>query len=127
MARGKSTKLLATLPDRYSNDWLKRLDKRTRVAQAVLAKIAQLEEDAGGADSLATVKRSLIRHAVWLDALVEGYEMRLAAGEEVDVGGFTQSLNSLVGLYRLIGLERRQRPARTLRDVMGANAPEKPA
>lgn len=118
MARGKSTKLLATLPDRYSNDWLKRLDKRTKVAQAVLAKIAQLEEDAGGAESVATVKRSLIRHAVWLDAIVEGFEMRLAAGEAADVGALTQALNSLVGLYRLIGLERKPKKGRVLGDVM---------
>ena len=122
MARGKSTKLLATLPDDYSSDWLGKLDKRTKIARAVLARIGELEYDAGGAESLSAARRSLIRHAAWLDAIVESYEMRLASGEQIDVGGHTQALNSLLGLYRLLGLERRQRPARSLRDVMDAPA-----
>ena len=122
MARGKSTKLLGTLPDSYAADWLDRLDKRTKIARAVLARIGELGSDAGGAESLSAARRSLIRHAAWLDAIVESYEMRLASGAEIDVGGHTQALNSLLGLYRLLGLERRQRPARTLRDVMDAPA-----
>lgn len=122
MARGKSTKLLATLPDSYSADWLARLDKRTKVARAVLARIGELESDAGGAESLSAARRSLIRHAAWLDAMVESHELRLAAGEEVDAGAYTQSLNSLIGLFRLLGLERRAKPARTLREVMSGGA-----
>ena len=122
MARGKSTKLLATLPETYSSDWLARLDKRTKVARAVLARVTELESDAGGADALSAARRSLIRHAAWLDALVESYEMKLAAGEAIDVGAFTQSLNSLLGLLRLIGLERRQKKVASLRDVMNGTA-----
>lgn len=122
MSRGKSTKLLATLPETYSSDWLARLDKRTKVARAVLARVTELESDAGGADALSAARRSLIRHAAWLDALVESYEMKLAAGEPIDVGAFTQSLNSLLGLLRLVGLERRQKKAITLRDVMNGTA-----
>jgi hypothetical protein len=118
MARGKSTKLLATLPDSYSSDWLTKLDKRTKVARAIRERIAELESDAGGADSLSAARRSLIRHACWLDSLVESHEMRLAAGEEIDVGAFTQSLNSLLGLYKLLGLERKAKQTRSLRDVM---------
>jgi hypothetical protein len=36
MARGKSTKLMATLPDNYAAKWVDKLDKRTKVARAVL-------------------------------------------------------------------------------------------
>jgi len=122
MARGKSTKLLATLPDNYSADWVDRLDKRTMVARAVLARIAELESDAGGAESLSAARRSLIRHAAWLDGIVESYELRLATGQQIDVGAYTQSLNSLLGLYRLIGLERKSRPLRTLREAMDGPA-----
>ncbi len=122
MARGTSTKLLATLPDNYSSDWLQRLDKRTKIARAVLARIGQLESDAGGADSISAARRSLIRHAAWLDAIVDSHELRLAAGEQLDVGAYTQALNSLLGLFRLIGLERKARPAKRLRDVMEQSA-----
>lgn len=124
MARGKSTKLLATLPDGYSAGWLDKLDKRTKVAKAVLARITELETDAGGAETLSAARRSLIRHAAWLDAIVESYEMKLAAGEQIDVGGHTQALNSLLGLFRLLGLERRQKPVRNLRDLMDRGSPK---
>lgn len=119
MARGKSVKLLATLPDSYSADWLAKLDKRTKVARAVLARIGELESDAGGPESLGAARRSLIRHAAWLDAIVESYEMKLASGEQIDVGGHTQALNSLLGLFRLLGLERQAKPAGTLGGIMG--------
>lgn len=120
VARGKSTKLLTTLPDDYSADWLTKLDKRTRVARAVMERIALLESDAGGAEALSAARRSLIRHCAWLDALVETHELRLAAGETIDTGSYTQSLNSLLGLYKLIGLERRARKTESLRDIMRA-------
>lgn len=119
MARGKSTKLMATLPDNYSSNWLGKLDKRTKVAQAVLKRIAALEADAGGAESLTAARRSLIRHAAWLDAIVDSHELRLAAGEALDVGAYTQALNSLLGLFRMLGLERK---AKTVRDLAAIRA-----
>jgi hypothetical protein len=122
MARGKSTKLLATLPDSYSSNWLSRLDKRTKIARAVLARIADLESDAGGAEVLSAARRSLIRHAAWLDCLVDSHELRLASGEAIDTGAYTQSLNSLLGLFRVLGLERKTKSTRTLRDVMSGGA-----
>lgn len=122
MARGTSTKLLATLPDNYSADWLQRLDKRTKIARAVLGRIADLESDAGGAPALSAARRSLIRHAAWLDAIIDSHELRLAAGEQLDVGAYTQALNSLLGLFRLIGLERKARGVKRLGDVMGRAA-----
>jgi hypothetical protein len=122
MARGKSTKLLTTLPDGYSADWVAKLDKRTKVARAVLARIGELESDAGGAESLSAARRSLIRHAAWLDAIVDSHELRLAAGQQIDTGAYTQALNSLLGLYRLLGLERRAKKAASLRDVMNGTA-----
>jgi hypothetical protein len=127
MARGTSTKLMATLPDKYSSNWLTRLDKRTRIARAVLDRIGALESDAGGEAALSHAKRSLIRRAVWIEALCEGQELRLAAGEAIDVGALTQLTNSLLGVYRMLGLERRQRPVRSLRQIMNGSAPVAPA
>lgn len=121
MARGKSVRLLTTLPDHYRGaDWVRRLDKRSKVARAVMGRIGELESDAGGAESLSAVRRSLIRHAAWLDAVVETHELRLADGQKIDMGAYTQALNSLLGLYRLLGLERKARKTQTLREVMQA-------
>ena len=123
MSRGKSKRLLTTLPDHYRADFVKRLDKRSKVARAIMARIATLESDAGGAESLSAARRSLIRHAAWLDAMVESHELRLAEGQRVDAGAYTQALNSLIGLYRLLGLERKARKTQTLREVMRGDSP----
>ena len=61
---------------------------------------------------------------VWLEAVIEHSEQRLAAGDGIDLGGHTQAINTLIGLYRLLGLERRTRKVRTLREVMSSPAPD---
>ncbi len=122
MARGVSTKLLTTLPADYSARWLERLDKRTKIWRAILPRIQRLEEDAGGANALSHAKRSLCRRAAFLELLCETQELRFTAGEPADVGAYTQAFNSMVGAYRMLGIERRPRPTRTLREVMRGGA-----
>ena len=121
--RDSSTKTMASIPDRYSPDFAERLDGRTSIAKAILGRIEAIESDLGGADMLSHARRSLIRRVVWLEAIIEHSEQKLAAGEGIDLGGHTQAINSLLGLYRLLGLERRARPTRTLREVMAGDAP----
>ena len=118
MARGVSTKLKATLPDTYRAGWLDKLDKRTKVAKAIMQRIASLTSDAGGADTLSHAKTSLIRRAAFLECICEAHEIKLAGGQEIDIGGYTQSLNSMLGLYRLLGIERVARPIRRLHEHM---------
>jgi hypothetical protein len=119
MARGVSTKLTTTLPEQYSADWLERIDKRTKLWRAILPRIQQLEEDAGGANNLTHGKRSLCRRAAFLELLCETQELRFTAGESIDVGAFTQAFNSMQGAYKTLGcLERRAKPVRTLAQVM---------
>lgn len=123
MTRKAPSRILATIPDKYSPDFAERLDRRTSIAKAIRGRIEAIETDMGGADALSYARRSLIRRTVWLEAIIEHTEQRLAAGEGIDLGGHTQALNSLLGLYRLLGLERRQRPTRTLREVMSGSRP----
>ncbi len=118
MARGVSTKLKASLPDTYRAGWLDKLDKRTKVARVIMQRIAALTSDAGGEDSLSHAKLSLIRRAAFLEAICESHEIKLAGGQEIDVGAYTQSLNSMLGLYRLLGIERKPRPVRRLHEHM---------
>lgn len=118
MARGKSERLLAQIPDSYSPRWLENLDKRTRVSQAVMVRIGELEADAGGAENLSFAQRSLIRHAAWMDAVVESHELGLAEGQPLDVGAYTAAMNALLGVYRMVGIERSQRSVKGLREHM---------
>jgi hypothetical protein len=64
----------------------------------------------GGEDNLTTIKRSLVRRFAWYKVMIEGIECRTAAGEPVDIGSWTQLTNSWLGIVRMLGLERRQRP-----------------
>jgi hypothetical protein len=116
--RDRSAKTMATIPDRYNPNFAERLDKRTTIAKAIRGRIETIETDLDGADALSHARRSLVRRAVWVEAVIEHDEQRLAAGEAIDLGGHTQAVNTLIGLYRLLGLDRRQRPVRSLRDVM---------
>jgi hypothetical protein len=118
MPRDTSAKILATIPDKYSPDFAERLDRRTNIAKAICGRIEAIESDMGGADGLSHARQSLVRRVVWLEAIIEHSEQKLASGEGIDLGGHTQAINSLLGLYRLLGLDRRQRPAKRLREVM---------
>jgi hypothetical protein len=122
--RDGSTAALARIPDRYTPDFAEQLDKRTTIAKAIRGRIEAIETDLGGAEALSHARRSLVRRVVWLEAIIEHSEQRLAAGEGIDLGDHTRAVATLISLYRLLGLERRPRPVKRLRDVMnGTVAP----
>jgi hypothetical protein len=120
--RRKDKKLLTVLPPEYSADWLERFNKRTKVWRAATEREAALVSDAGGAGNLSHAKLSLIRRAIFLELIAETQEMRFTAGEPLDIGAYTQAFNSMLGAYRVLGLERRAAPIETLRDVMQGEA-----
>lgn len=121
MPRAKALKATA-LPTEYIPDFADRLNRNFAVGRALRDRIETIETDLGGADTLTHARRSLVRRTVWLEAVLEHNEQRLAGGQAIDLGGHTQAINSLLGLYRLLGIERRLRPANALRDVMNGTA-----
>lgn len=122
MSRGKSVRLLASIPERYSPDFMDRLDKRTVLGKAVRERYQSIMTDLGGEEALSSIKRSLVRRFTWFEAMIEGFECRVAAGEDIDIGQWTQLTNSWLGIARQLGLERRQRPAKRLHEVMAEMA-----
>ncbi len=123
MSRDISNRTMATIPDRYTPGFVERLDKRTTIAKAICGRIDAIESDMGGTAGLSHARRSLVRRVVWLEAIIEHTEQRLAGGEPIDLGGHTQAVNTLIGLYRMLGLERKARPIRSLRQHLnGAQA-----
>ncbi len=116
MARGKSVRLLASIPSKYKPDFFDRLDKRTVLGKAVVSRFEAIVVDMGGADNLANVKLSLVRRFTWFEVMIEGMECRAAAGEAVDIGSWTQLVNSWLGIARMLGLERRAKSASSLRE-----------
>ena len=55
--------------------------------------------------------------------MIEGIECRALAGEDVDVGSWTQLTNTWLGIARALGLERRQRPVESLHTLMYRDDP----
>jgi hypothetical protein len=110
MARGKSVRLLVSIPEKYAPNFMERLDMRTVLGTAVLDRYQANVSDLGGTENLSTVKHSHARRFTWFEIMIEGMECRAAAGEGVDIGAWTP------------GLERRQKPIRRLHEVMNGTA-----
>jgi hypothetical protein len=97
------------IPTDYSPDWLEKLDGRTRMAQVINSRYHQLTTDLGGVDALSYQQRSLCKRALWFEAMLEQWEAALSRGEEVDPGKLTNTTNTLIGLYKALGLNRQSR------------------
>ncbi len=121
MARGRSVRLLGEIPAKYTPDFMERLDKRTVLGKAISLRFEAVATDCGGLEGLAHTKVGLIKRFIWMEAVIEGFELQLAVGERIDLGSYTQLTNTWLGIARLLGLERKVRPVRTLRDHMGAS------
>lgn len=109
MARGKSVRLLAAIPRKYTPDFMERLDKRTVLGKAVVDRYHAVVADLGGEEHLSAIKRSLVHRFTWFEVMIQGIECRAAAGEEIDAGSWTQLVNSWLGIARMLGLERKAR------------------
>ncbi len=116
MARGKSVRLLGQIPEKYAPDFMERLDRRTVLGKAVSQRFEAVATDCGGLDALAHVKIGLIKRFLWMECVIEGIELQLAAGEQIDIGSYTQLTNTWLGIARLLGLERKPRPVRRLQE-----------
>ena len=120
MARGKSVRLLGKIPARYSPDFMERLDRRTVLGKAVCQRFETIATDCGGLNSLSHIQVGIIKRFIWMEAVIEGFELQLAAGDQIDLGSYTQTVNSWIGLARMLGLERQPRPVRRLHEHLKA-------
>lgn len=110
------------MPEKPRQGWLAALDMRTAVGRDMRGRYAEVCADLGGEGSLSYSQRSLVERALWLEFWIAQQERILADGGEADIGRMTQATNSLLGLYRTLGLERRQRDVTTLSDYINGRA-----
>ena len=106
------------IPTEYSADWLERLDGRTTLSRAVNQRYSDLTTDLGGADRLSYQRRSLAKRIVWMECVIEQQEAALARGDDVDMGRMTQSVNTLIGLLKTVGLDRSARDVPDLQSYL---------
>lgn len=104
------------IPARFSENWISSMDGRTSIARAVSDRLATLQADLGGPDAMSYQQRSLAKRAIWIEAIIEQREVALSRGEEIDHGAHVQAINTLIGLWRALGFERRAKDATPFRD-----------
>lgn len=103
----------STLPTKYEPGFFAKLDGRTEIARELRATYDDITSDLGGADSLSTVKRTLVEKFCWLSQVMRGVERQIVQSDDSQAADllakWVQSLNSLVGLARLLSIERKTR------------------
>jgi hypothetical protein len=101
-----------TLPAKFRAGFLSELDKRTDLARALRANYQDIVLDIGGPADVGHVKGALIERFVWLEAILQTLEHEMAQGKidkSAALGKWIQAVNSLSGLAKVLGVERRAR------------------
>jgi hypothetical protein len=97
-------------PKRFEAGFLAKLDRRTEVFQLLKAAHDEIMADCGGAENLSHVQLCLAERFTFLEFVLRGLERQIAEPpkkSEAVLSKWIQALNSLVGLAKTIGLERR--------------------
>lgn len=108
--------------ERYRHGWLSTLDGRETLTQELRARYETICSDLGGVDSLSYMQRSLVERGLWLERWLALQERELGEGKEFDVSRWIQAANSLQGIYKSLGLERRARDVPTLQSYLNGKA-----
>lgn len=116
MGKAKAT------PEQYTANWLEQLDRRTGLAQEIHRRYADLTNDLGGEAALSYQQKALVSRALFVELNLQKQEAALAAGGELDTGSYTQSVNSLLGLLKTLGLERRSKDVPDLASYLARKA-----
>ena len=106
------------VPTSFDPNFLDRLGSDSLFAAAVIETAQAITTDLGGTAGLSNNMQTLIRKLAFLKALSADIERRIVAGAHVDLDHYVLLVNTILGLARAIGLERRQKPLRSLRQVM---------
>src|SRR5580704_6145333 len=99
----------ASLPKTFEVGFVKRLDQRTELAKRVNKIYRTIIDDLGGIDGLSHTKLTLIERFVWLEAVLQRFEERIArkpSRTDELIGKWIQGMNSLQGLAKVIGLKK---------------------
>lgn len=112
-----------------SDSFLNDLDLRFRPGQQLRRRYRALIAAIGGLDAASPQQDSVIRRIVHLEALLEETELARLSNKPpvLEVGAYLQAINTLTGLFRLLGLKRMAKPIPSLQEYLHARAEEKSA
>ena len=100
--------------------FLEGVDVRYRPAAILRRRYAVLVNDLRGFESLSYQERSLVKRFLNIEALLETNERDLVEGnkDKVVISEYLQATNSLIGLTKVIGIKRRQKPVPRLGEYL---------
>lgn len=98
-----------------------RVDGRTNLSRYLKSGYREVCDDLGGEENLSYIQRSLIEQYVYQVALLR-YWQNLIAENPTEyaslVGNMTQSVNAVGGLATKLGIGRKERPAKSMRQYI---------
>jgi hypothetical protein len=99
------------------------VDCRFKPGLILRAKYEALVNDLGGFDHLSYVKLSLVQRYLHIEAMIESNETAMVEG---DKGTMThaehlQAVNCMIGIGKVIGVNRVAKPVRSLADYIEEN------
>ena len=110
-AQAVKTKAQA-VPPKFKAGFLAAMDGRTDLAKALRANYDAIVADVGGTTDVGHVKAALVERFCWLEAILQTLEHEMAQGQ-IDkseaLGKWIQAVNSLSGLAKVLGVERKAR------------------
>ncbi|MBS0266253.1 MAG: hypothetical protein JSS02_30265 [Planctomycetes bacterium] len=112
MTRPKSNSDRVELPAKFAPQFWTLTDQRSSVTKTIKRRVDELKRDCG-ADSVQ--KDQLVQRAVFVGLQLETMEVLAAETGEFDSGRYTQMLNTLLGLLKALGLERKAKKAKSLK------------
>lgn len=107
--RKNSSHKAKNVPKKFKPGFLGDLDRRTEFARAMRANYEAIKSDLGSED-LAHIKDVLVQRFVWLQAILESIETDMVKGtidRREALSRWIQAINSLTGLAKVLGVERR--------------------
>jgi hypothetical protein len=114
----RKPKTYSDLPEKFEPGFLREFDQRTALFQRLNGIYQEIIEDVGGIASITHLKLAMIERFVFLEATLQRWEQDIAKNPDETallVSRWVQAVNSLQGLAKTIGIERRARPAGDLR------------
>lgn len=126
VTRGLSETLPTELPARYERLFAWELDRRCKAVREVAADLVELWQDLGGVENLSAQQRWLSERIVFLRRRMIAYETAVLsdAAPPMTAGEYSNFANVCQGHLRTLGLERKARTVRSLREHLnGTTAP----
>jgi hypothetical protein len=113
---------LRDLPPEYRVGFLREFDQRTALFQRLNGIFQSIVADCGGHEVVTHAKLALIERAVFLESVIQGWE-EMVARDPVEnenlMGRWIQAVNSLTGIYKVIGVERKVQKTLDLKAYVG--------